>query len=52
MDWDSLFTENKQWDKLNEAGYVGEELGQRKNEYGNGGVFGASFLAPDFKSWV
>ena len=39
----------ERFDKLGKAGYVGGELGQRMNDYGNGGVFNVSFLAPKYK---
>ena len=34
------------------AGYVGDEFGQRKNDYGNVGVFHAWCLAPKVECWV
>ena len=49
QDTDSLYIEKKYWDKLNKANYVGDEMGQRKNIYGDGGIFYALFLAPKIK---
>ena len=45
-DTDSLYIENKHWDKLNKAGLVGENLLQGKNDYKDGCIFYALFLAP------
>ena len=42
----SLYTENKQWDKLDKTGLVGKNLLQRKNEYKLGGIWYRFFLAP------
>ena len=36
----------KHWDTLNKTGYVGNELGQGKSEYDNGGIFYALLLVP------
>ena len=33
------------YEKLKAAGYVGNKLGQRKNDYGDSGVFYGLFLA-------
>ena len=49
-DTDSLYIENKQWDELHEAGLVGKELLQGKNDYKDGGIFYALFLAPKIKN--
>ena len=49
MDRDSLYIEKKHWDTLNKPGYVGDELGQEKNDYSNGGIFYAVILAPKDK---
>ena len=38
-DTDSLFIENKHWDKLDEARLIGKNLPQRKNDYKEGGIF-------------
>ena len=38
-DTDSLFIENKHWDKLDKAGLVGKNLLQGKNDYNDGGFF-------------
>ena len=48
-DTDSLFIEKKHWDKLNEAGLVGKNLLQGKNDYKDGGIFYGLFLAPKMK---
>ena len=50
-DCDSLYIEKKHWDKLDEAGLVGKNLLQGKNDYKDGGIFFfyALFLAPKIK---
>ena len=48
-DTDSLYIENKHWDKLDKAGLVGKELLQGKNDYKDGGIFYGLFLAPKIK---
>ena len=48
-DTDSLYIENKHWDKLKNDGLVGKNLLQGKNDYGDGGIFYALFLAPKIK---
>ena len=48
-DTDSLYIENKLWDKLHEAGLVGNDLLQAENDYKDGKVFYALFLAPKIK---
>ena len=48
-DTDSLYIENKHWDKLEKAGLVGKNLLQCKNDYKDGGVFYGLFLAPKIK---
>ena len=48
-DTDSLYIENKQWDKLEKAGLVGKNLLQGKNDYKDGGIFYGLFLAPKTK---
>ena len=48
-DTDSLYIENKHWDKLDKAGLVGKGLLQGKNDYKDGGIFYALFLAPKIK---
>ena len=45
-DSDSMYIENKHWDKLDKAGLVGNNLLQGKNKYKDGGIFYALFLAP------
>ena len=48
-DTDSLYIENKHWDKLDQAGLVGKNLLQGKNDYKDGGSFYGLFLAPKMK---
>ena len=48
-DCDSLYIENKHWDKLYKAGSVGKNLLQDKIDYKDGGIFCGSFLAPKRK---
>ena len=48
-DTDSLYIENKHWDKLEKAGLVGKNLLQGKNDYKDGGIFYGLFLAPNIK---
>ena len=48
-DTDSLYIENKHWNKLKEKTLIGKNLAQGKNDYGNGGIFYALFLAPKIK---
>ena len=45
-DTDSLYIENKHWNKLDKAGLVAKGLLQGKNDYKSGGVFFCIFLAP------
>ena len=47
---DSLFIENKHWDKFEKAGLVGKNLLQGKNDYKDGGIFYGLFLAPKTKN--
>ena len=49
-DTDSLYIENKHWDKLDKAGLVGKKLLQGKNDYKDGGIFYGMFLAPKIKN--
>ena len=37
------------YEKIKETGYVGKNLGQRKNDYGDGGIFYGLFIAPKMK---
>ena len=37
-DCDSLYIENKHWEKLDKAGLVGRNLLQGKNDYKDGGI--------------
>ena len=48
-DTDSLYIENKHWDKLDKAGLVGKNMLQGKNDYKDGGIFYGLFLAPKIK---
>ena len=48
-DRDSLYIENKHWDKLDKAGLVGKGLLQGKNDYKDGGIFYGLFLAMKIK---
>ena len=48
-DTDSLYIESKHWDKLDKAGLVGKNLLQGKNDYKDGGIWYALFLAPKQK---
>ena len=45
-DTDSLYIENKHWEKLDKAGLVGKNLLQGKNDYKYGGIFYGLFLEP------
>ena len=45
-DTDSLYIENKHWDKLEKTSLVGKNLLQGKNDYEDGGIFYGLFLAP------
>ena len=45
-DTDSLYTENKHWEKLDKAGLVGKNRLQGKNDYKEGGIWYGLFLAP------
>ena len=49
IDTDSLYIENKHWDKLEKAGLLGKNLLQSKNDYKDGGIFYGLFLAPKLK---
>ena len=48
-DTDSLYIENKHWDKLDKAGFFGKNLLQGKDVYKDGGIFYGLFLAPKIK---
>ena len=48
-DTDSLYIENKHWNKLIEKNLVGKNLLQGKNDYGDAGILYALFLAPKIK---
>ena len=45
-DTDSLYIENKHWDKMDKGGLVGKGLLQGKNHYEDGGILYGLFLAP------
>ena len=49
IDTDSLYIENKHWDKLDKTGLVGKNLLQGKNDYKDGGIFNGLFLALKIK---
>ena len=48
-DTDSVYIENKLWEKLDKASLVGKNLLQRKNDYKDGRKFYGLFLAPKIK---
>ena len=48
-DTDSLYIENKHWNKLKEKNLIGKERLQGKNDYKDGGNFYGLFLAPKIK---
>ena len=48
-DTDSLYIENKLWDKLNKAGLVAKNLLQGNNDYKDCGIWYGLFLAPKTK---
>ena len=45
-DTDSLYIENKHWEKLKNLKFVGKDLLQVENDYVDGGILYALFLAP------
>ena len=49
---DAIYIESKHWDKLDRAGLVGKILLQGKNDYKDGGIVYALFLAPKIKYCV
>ena len=49
-DTDSMYIGNKHWDKLDKAGLFGKSLLQGKNDYKDGGIWFALFLAPKIKN--
>ena len=46
-DTDSMYNENKHWDKLGKSGLVGKNRLQGKNDYKDGGIWYGLFLAPE-----
>ena len=48
-DTDSLYIENKHWDKVDQADLVGKALLQNKNDYKDGGIFYGLFQSPKIK---
>ena len=48
-DTDSLYIENKHWEKLDKAGLVGKNRLQGKNDHKKGGIWYGLFLAPEMK---
>ena len=51
-DTDSIYIENRHWDKLDKAGLVGKNLLQGKNDYKDGGIFYGLFLTYCLKNIV
>ena len=45
-DTDATYIASKHWDKLDEAGLVGKNLLEGKNDYKDGGIIFGMFLAP------
>ena len=45
-DTDSLYIENKHWEKLDKAGFVGKNQLQEKNNHKDGGIWYGLFVAP------
>ena len=48
-DTDSIYISSELFDKLEQDGFVGNELGKGKNDYGTGGIIYSLFLAPKIK---
>lgn len=48
-DTDSIYIPLSLYQTLKDAGHVGGNLGQGKNDYGNGGIIYADFLGPKQK---
>ena len=48
-DTDSLYIENKHWEKVESVGLVGKRLLRGENDYKDGGKFHGLFLAPKIK---
>ena len=48
-DTDSIYISSELFEKLEQDGFVGDELGKGKNDYGNGGIIYGLFLAPKIK---
>jgi len=48
-DTDSLYIHKSYWKKLDEAGFVGNDLLQGKNDYGNGGIIFGLYIASKIK---
>ena len=46
---DSIYIENKHWNKLKEKNLIGKDRMQGKNDYGVGGIWYGLFLAPKIK---
>ena len=51
-DTDSLYIENKHWDKLDKAGLVGKSQLRGKNDYKEGGIWYGLFLALKIKYFL
>ena len=48
-DTDSLYIENKHWEKLEKTGLVGKNRSQGRIDYKDGGIWCSLFLAPKIK---
>ena len=48
-DTDSLYIENKHWDRIDKAGLVGKNRLQGKNDYKEGGIWYGLFFGPENK---
>ena len=48
-DTDSIYISKDNWEILNKNGFVGNNLGQGKNDYGDGGIVFGLYLAPKVK---
>ena len=51
-DTDSVYIENRHWDNLDKAGLVCKTLLEGKNDYKEGGIWFAFFLAPKIKYYL
>ena len=46
---DSVYILKEEWEILNKNGFIGNNLGQGKNDYGDGGIVFGLYLAPKVK---